>query len=309
MYEISVVIPVRNEGENISELIERISSTIKEMGKSFEIVFVTDINTDNTVYLLTQYADTNDNIKIIKLSNSFGQHIAVLAGLDHCCGEYIVIMDGDLQDFPEDIPVLYNKILDGFDIVYAIKINKNNNIFRNICSLVFNGLMSYLSDIKIKINSSMFRIISRKALVEILRFREYEPSLTYIFGFINLPTSTVKVRSGIRKNGETKYNLFKLVNFAVSSLLSFSRKPLRMISGLGFIMSILSFIYFLIILYQHFFFKIEVLGWATIMSIITFIGGIQLLSLGVLGEYVGRMYMQTKNRPLYIIEKKLGNFS
>jgi polyisoprenyl-phosphate glycosyltransferase len=308
MYEISVVIPVRDEEKNVPELVDRLFSTINGMGKLFEIVFVTDINKDNTVNLLAEYSGKHKNIKVIKLSNSFGQHVAVMAGLDHCSGNYIVIMDGDLQDLPEDIPLLYNKIIEGYDIIYTMKENKNDNLFRNISSWIFNGLMNYLSDIKIDSNSSMFRIISRKALEEITKFREYEPSLTYVFSFINLPTSVVKVRSGVRQRGETKYSLFRLMGFAVSSLLSFSRKPLRMISSLGLIMSVLSFIYFVIVIYQYFLLKIEILGWATIMVTVTLIGGIQLLSIGVIGEYIGRMYMQTKNRPLYIIEKKYGNF-
>lgn len=279
------------------------------MGKDFEILFITDINTDGTVELLADYNLKHRNVKAIKLSNSFGQHIAVMAGLDHSHGKYIVIMDGDMQDLPEDIPLLYNKIIEGYDVVYTVKEKKNDNFIKNVCSKAFNALMNKLSDIKIKSNSSMFRIISRKALEEIIKFREHEPSLTYISSFINLPTSEVRVSSGVRKSGTTKYGLLRLINHAMSSLLSFSRKPLKMISGFGLFMSILSFIYFIVILYQYFFYQIQVQGWATIVSIVTFIGGIQMLSLGVIGEYVGRMYMQTKNRPLYIVEKKYGDFN
>lgn len=309
MYDLSIVIPVRDEEKNLKELINRIFSALATSIQSFEVIFVTDINRDNTLVLLNNYSTEYPNIKTIKLSNSFGQHVAVMAGLDHCQGEYIVIMDGDLQDYPEDIPLLYNKAQEGFDIVYGVKAKKNDNLFRNLSSWVFNRLMNYLADIKINSNSSMFRIISKKALEEVTRFREYEPSLTYIFSFINLPTTTLLVRSGERKQGETKYNIFKLINFAVASLLSFSRKPLRMISNFGFVVSFLSLFYLVIVLFQYFFWGIEILGWATIIVITTFIGGIQLLSIGVIGEYIGRIYMQTKNRPLYIVEKKYGDFN
>lgn len=308
MYEISIVIPVRDEEKNINELINRISSSLEGIRKAFEIIFVTDINKDNTVGLLEEFSGKRTNIKTIKLSNSFGQHVAVMAGLDHCNGKSIVIMDGDLQDYPEDIPLLYNRLCEGYDIVYAVKERKNDNLFRNLSSWAFNSLISNLSDIKIFGNSSMFRIISKKALEEVTRFREYELSLTYIFSYINLPTATVMVRSGARQHGETKYSLLKLLSFAASSLLSFSRRPLRMISGLGLIMSLFSFIYFAVVICQYFLLKIEIMGWATIMAVTTLIGGIQLLSIGVIGEYLGRMYMQTKNRPLYIVEKKYGNF-
>lgn len=308
MYEISIVIPVRDEGKNIDNLIARIFSTIDHIQRTFEIIFVTDINKDNTVDLLYEYCRKHSNIKMLKLSNSFGQHVAVLAGLDHSSGKYTVIMDGDLQDYPEDIPILYNKICEGYDVVYALKEKKNEGFYRNFSSRAFNTLMNSLSDIKIDSNSSMFRIISRKALEEITKFREYEPSLTYIFSFINLPTAVAKVRSGVRQQGKTNYSFFRLVNFAISSLLSFSRKPLRMISNFGYIVSLVSLLYFVTVLYQYFFWGIPILGWATIVAIITFTGGIQLLSIGVIGEYIGRIYMQTKNRPLYIIEKRYGSF-
>jgi dolichol-phosphate mannosyltransferase len=309
MIEVSVVIPVRDEEKNLNELVERLCSTFAELRQSFELIFVTDINRDRTIDVLESLIRQSPNIKTLKLSNSFGQHVAVLAGLDHSQGNYSVIMDGDLQDYPEDITLLYNKICEGYDIVYGIKEKKNDDFFRNAFSLTFNSLMNNLSDIKINSNSSMFRIISRKARDEITRFREFEPSLTYIFSYINLPTATVKVRSGVRQQGATKYNFLKLVDFAISSLLSFSRKPLRVISNTGLVVAFLSFLYFIVVLIQYFLFKIEILGWATIIIITTFIGGIQLLSVGIIGEYIGRIYMQTKNRPLYIIEKKIGDFN
>jgi glycosyltransferase involved in cell wall biosynthesis len=308
MCEVSVVIPVRDEEKNITELTDRLFSVFKSMEISFEVIFVTDINRDNTENCLRHFSEKYPNVKSIKLSNSFGQHVAVLAGLDHCAGKYVVIMDGDLQDFPEDIPLLYNKIREGFDVVFTVKDRKNDSILRNFFSQMFNLIMNNFSDTKISGNTSMFRMISRKILVEVIKFREYEPSLTYIFSYINMPTTSVPVRSGTRQHGKTKYNFFKLIDFALSSSLSFSRKPIKMISNLGFIVSIFSFLYFVIVLLQYFFFKIEILGWATIITIVTFIGGIQLLSIGVIGEYIGRIYMQTKNRPLYIIEKKFGKF-
>lgn len=308
MIEVSVVIPVRDEEKNLDELIARLCSVFIKLKTTFELIFVTDINRDRTVEMLEKYSSENPKIKLLKLSNSFGQHVAVLAGLDHSQGNYSVIMDGDLQDYPEDIALLYQKICEGYDIVYGIKEKKNDDVLRNIFSRSFNALMNNLSDIKINSNSSMFRIISRKAREDVTQFREFEPSLTYIFSFINLPTATIKVQSGVRKQGATKYNFFKLVNFAISSLLSFSRKPLRMISSIGLVVALLSFFYFVVVLFQYFFFQIEILGWATIITITTFIGGVQLLSVGIIGEYIGRIYMQTKNRPLYIIEKKVGDF-
>lgn len=308
MCEISVIIPVRDEQDNIYKLIDRLDKTISEMKLSYEVIFITDINTDDTVLVLEKCAISNERIKTLKLTNSFGQHIAVLAGLDHCQGNSVVIMDGDLQDSPEDIPLLYNKLSEGFDVVYAEKEKKNDSIIRNISSWLFNFLFKYLSDQDIQPNSSMFRIISRKALNEVVKFREVDLSLTYIFSYINLPSAKVMCKSGMRGAGKTKYNFFRLFNFALSSMLSFSRKPLKTISLLGLIMSFFSFFYMMIVLIQYLLGRIQILGWATLVTLIIFLGGIQLLSLGVIGEYIGRLFIQSKNRPLYIIEKKFGNF-
>lgn len=307
MCEISVVIPVRDEEKNVADLALRITQTLSGMSKTFEVIFVTDVNRDKTVDALRQICLSDPRHKFIKLSNCFGQHVAVMAGLDHSSGDYIVIMDGDLQDCPEDIPQLYQKITSGYDIVYGIKSRKNDNLMRNVASRIFNALMGVLSDIKLQSNSNMFRIISRKAKDEIIKFREFEPSLTYIFAYINLPTTTVVVQSGVRSKGASKYGLWRLINFALSSLMSFSRKPLRLIALLGTTMSFFSFLFFIVILYLYVVIKFSVPGWATIVCSITFIGGIQLLCLGIIGEYVGRMYMQTKNRPMYIIEAKQGD--
>lgn len=308
MYEISVVIPVRDEEKNVCELASRIITTLERIHKTYEIVFVTDINRDNTVDVLEALYKENPNIKTIKLTNGFGHHVAVMAGLDYCSGEYIVVMDGDLQDLPEDIPLLYNKIIEGYDVVYTVKEKKNTGYIRNLYSKLFNSIMGMLSDVKFDSNSSMFRIISRKALEEIVKFREQGLSITYMFSFINLPTTYITVRSGVRLYGETKYSFFRLLNFAITSLISFSVKPLRMISNFGLLVSAISFLYLIVILLQKLFFGIPVLGWTTIISLIMLFSGIQLLSLGIIGEYIGKIYIQTKDRPLYIIEKKIGHF-
>lgn len=309
MVEISVIIPVRDEEDNIINLSNRLDTIFRESKISYEVIFVTDINTDNTLEVINELSINKPNFKAIKLSNSFGQHVAVLAGLDNSQGRFTVIMDGDLQDSPEDIPILYKKILEGFDVVYAVKESKNKNFFRNMSSKSFNKLMNFFSDTKIDANSSMFRIISRGMVNEIIKYREFEPSLTYIFNLINLPSTSVNVTSGMREKGNSKYNLGRLINFAISTMLSFSRKPIRMISSLGFLISMMSFVYLIIVLIQYFFFKIELAGWPTLVVIITLTSGIQLLGLGIIGEYIGRIFIQTKNRPNYIIEKKIGDFN
>src|SRR5208283_2047601 len=187
-HEISVIIPVKDEEENINELTHRLTAALVRISKKFEIIYVTDVNRDKTFELLCQQSRKDKRIKVIKLTRSLGQHIALLGGLNNCSGNYTVLMDGDLQDYPEDIHLLYKKAREGYDIVYALKKNKNKNFIRNLFSKIFNFIMQAFSNIKYDVNSSIFRIISRKAMNELLKFREIEPSITYIFGYINLPT-------------------------------------------------------------------------------------------------------------------------
>jgi len=308
MIDLSVLIPVRDEENNIEELVERLMATLTNLKITYEILFITDINRDNTFEVLKDLSERDDRIKIIKLSNSFGQHIAVVAGLNLCVGQAVVIMDGDLQDYPEDIPKLYIKMLEGYDIVYGIKEKKNDSLFRNIYSKMFISILNKLSDTKMEYNTSMFRIISRKTANAILEFKEREPSLTFIMSLIGFKSTTVEVTSGIRKKGITKYNFFKLLNFAINSLLSFSTKPIRIISVIGFCISGLSLIYLCVVLIQSLFLKVGVLGWPTIVALITFLGGAQLFSMGIIGEYIGRIFIETKKRPLYTIDEKVGIF-
>ncbi len=308
--DISVVIPVRDEEHVLRELVNRLLRVLDQMGKSCEIIFVTDINRDNTLGILNQLNKEYASVKAVKLTNALGQHVAIIAGLELCSGSAVVIMDGDLQDYPEDIPQLYSKLEEGYDVVYGVKDKKNDSFLRNIFSRLFVGLMEKLSDVSLQHTTSMFRIISRRTVDAILLFSETQPSLTFIMGLIGYSSETVKVTSGVRKEGKTKYNFFRLMNFAISSLISFSTKPVRMIAVMGFCVAMLSFIYMCVVLVQRMFFSnIEVLGWSTTIFLITFLGGVQLLGMGVIGEYIANIFVQTKRRPLYFVDQKIGEFN
>jgi len=307
MLDLSVVIPVRNEEENLYELVARLTRTLETMGKEYELIFVTDINTDNTFARLKEIVQVNKNIKAIKLSNSYGQHIAAVAGLKKSIGQCVVIMDGDLQDLPEDIPSLYGKLLEGYDVVYGIKEKKNESSIRNFLSTLFNLAMSRLSDTAIEANTSMFRIVSRRTVEEILRFSERQLSLTHVISLINFPTATVRVNSGKRFAGKTNYGFFRQLNMAIDTLLSFSTKPLRLVSAVGIIVSALSLLYFVVVILQTLFWRVPVMGWPTIVGMIALLSGIQLFGLGIIGEYIGRIFIESKKRPLYIIEEEVSN--
>lgn len=308
MSELSIVIPVRNEEDNLPELVNRIVKTLTGIDLTFEVIFVTDINKDNTVEVLRKMNSIDDRIKSIKLSNGLGQHIAVFAGLNMSKGNAVVVMDGDLQDYPEDIVKLVNKYNEGYDVVYGIKEKKNDSALRNLFSKTFIKILNSLSDYKLEFNTCMFRIMSRRTVVGILSFGEREPSITGLISIINYPTTEVVVTSGKRQAGDTNYSFFRQVNLAISFLLSFSTKPLRIASAVGFIISSLSFLYLFVVTIQKIFFNVAVLGWATIISLITFSTGLQLFFLGIIGEYIGKIFMETKNRPRYFIEEKIGSF-
>lgn len=305
-YDLSVVIPVRDEERSLQELVSRLSIALDALGLNYEIIFVTDVNRDNTFGLLKELNREDARVKAIRLTNPFGQHVAVRAGLEACAGRAVVIMDGDLQDHPEDIPILWRKLSEGYDVVYGVKERKDDALIRNLASKAFVAVMNRLSDVKVEHNTSMFRIISRRMLEEILRFTEAQPSLTFIMSLIGLPSATVQVTSGQRKEGTTKYGIFRLVNLAINSLISFSTKPIRVISMFGFCVAALSFTYMCVVVAQRLFFKIDVLGWSTTVFLISFIGGVQLLCIGVIGEYIANIFIQNKRRPLYIVQEKVG---
>ena len=305
--KLSLVLPIRNEAQVIPELISRLNSVLNLMKVDYEIIFITDLNNDDTLTILKKYSISDPKIKIIKLSNSFGQHVAVTAGLDYASGDAAVVMDADLEMFPEDIPKLYNKFLEGFDIVYGVNKQKNKSFVKDWASRIFNKLMNIVSDDNAVLNTDMFRIVSRKIINEIARFREQKPSLTYIMALINFPAVQVDLEFGTRPKGESNYNFIRQFNMAIDSFLSFSTKPVRIISLFGFFISFSSFLYILIVLIQKIFSEYSGIGVGTIIVLIIFFGGLQLFAIGIIGEYVGRIFIQSKNRPLYIVEELIGD--
>lgn len=303
---LSVVIPVRNESENLRELVTRLARVCEQQQWAYEIVFVTDINTDDTVDVLRELHQENPRVKMLKLSNAFGHHVAVYAGLQRVQGDVVVIMDGDLQDYPEDIPKLYAKLCEGYDIVYGRKQRKNESAVRNFFSRTFVRVLRWLSDYRMDFNTCMFRMVTRRVVDAVLQFKEREPSLTFIMGLIGFPTASVEVTSGAREHGKTNYPFWRQVNLAISSIVSFSTKPLRIISCVGLVLAGLSMLYFVVIIVQWGVLGIPVPGWATIIGMLSLLGGMLLFAQGVTGEYVARIFMETKHRPLYIVEEGIG---
>jgi dolichol-phosphate mannosyltransferase len=306
--KLSLVLPTRNEADIIPELISRLHVVLNSMAVDYEIIFVTDLNIDNTLDVLKGYAISNSKVKVIKLSNSFGQNVAIKAGIDYAKGDAILIMDADLEMFPENIPKLYEKYLEGFEVVYGASKHKDRSFFKDLASRTFNKIMNIVSDDYARLNTDFFRIISRRVVNELEKFQEQKPSLTYIMALINLPAVRVELEFGKRSKGKTNYSFHRQLNLAIDSFLSFSTRPVRFISLLGFFTSFFSFLYLLQTLIQKFYDPYQGIGLGTIMVLIIFFGGVQLFAIGIIGEYIGRIFIQSKNRPLYIVEELIGNF-
>ncbi len=304
--DVSVIVPVRDEAQIIPELAARLAITLDGMRLTFEVIFVTDFNRDETLDVLRAQHRADPRIKAVKLSTGRGQHIAVVAGLHACQGGCAVLMDGDLQDLPEDIPKLYARMKEGFDVVYGLKEKKNDSALRNVFSRGFVRVIDWLSDQKVHHNTAMFRIISGRTIRELRRFGEYEQSLTGLMALVNFPTATEPVASGTRTTGETKYSFLLQINHAIGFFLGFTTKPLRLISTIGLVVAAISFCYLAVVLVQAFMGGIKVLGWASLISLMMFLSGVQLLALGTIGEYVGRIFLESKRRPLYIVEETIG---
>lgn len=307
MSSLSVVVPVRNEAENIPKLVARLTPVLESIATEHEVIFATDLNRDNTLEVLRSLHRSDPRIKTLKLSNAFGHHIAVLAGLQVSRGDAVVVMDGDLQDLPEDIPLLYAKLREGHDVVYGVKQRKNESALRNLFSRTVVRLMNRLSDYDVDFNTSMFRVMSRRAVDQLCRFRERDPSITGLVSVIGLPTAKVMVTSGTRGAGRTNYSYWRQLNFAINFVLSFSTKPLRLISMLGLAVSVLALLYFFVVVIQRLAFGTPVPGWPTVVGLLSLLGGIQLMALGITGEYVARIFLEVKRRPLYVVEEEIGD--
>jgi dolichol-phosphate mannosyltransferase len=294
--DLSIVIPVRNEESTLPELTSRLYAAVKEITNSYEIIFVTDENTDRTYDILLEISRINPKVKVIKLSRSRGQYIALYAGVENSCGDVVVTMDGDLQDSPEDIVKLYIQVKKGFAVACGVKEKKHASKIRGFFSKAFQKVWNFLSYEKIKLNTSIFRAMSKETVKEIIKYKEYDFSLSGVLALIGFSTIEVPVLSGRRKFGDTKYSYFDQINLALSFILSFSVKPIRILLFFGLS---LTFMFFILLLYSLFYLNVTFI----FMSFLLFLVSLILSGVGFIGEYIFKIYMQVKNRPLYTIEK------
>ena len=303
-FKISIVIPCYNEEDNIIPLTEILLKTLKKYN-DYEIIFVDDGSYDKTLKKIKEIRNKNKKIKIISFSRNFGHQNAIKAGFDYSTGDCVISLDSDLQHPPGLIDEMIEKWQQGYQVVYAVRNNfKSLGFFKRTTSKLFYKIINSISDVKMTYNAADFRLIDREVVNAIKQFKENYLYIRGIVSWVGFKQTTIKYKQEKRFSGESKYSLKKMIKFALSGITSFSIKPLKLSLILGFIISFFSFLYGLYALYIAFFTDRAITGWTSVIVSVLFIGGIQLFMIGVLGEYLGKLFMENKRRPNYIIKDK-----
>ena len=310
--EFSVVIPIHNEQENIPELFERLIAVLEKLcdregfsENSFEIIMVDDGSWDNSWNLIQQLHDKDQRLKGLKFSRNFGQHYAITAGLDFAKGNAVILMDGDLQDKPEEIVKLYDKFKEGYALIYGIRSNRQDNPFKKTLAAAFWWSINKVADVKMPENQTMLRILRREVVDSLKEMKEYSRFIHGMMAWTGFEVTQVEVSHAPRLKGTSKYDLKNQIRLALHAVTSFSIMPLRLATFVGFLTSILSFIVGVYFILKKMMFGFPVPGWAGIMVSVFFMGGVQLLVLGTFGEYLGKVYKEVQQRPMYILKEVL----
>jgi dolichol-phosphate mannosyltransferase len=300
---ISVVVPVYKAEQCLDELYRRLITALESISLNFEILLVEDCGGDHSWEIIEKLAATDPRLIGIQFSRNFGQHYGITAGLDYCDGDWVVVMDCDLQDQPEEIPRLYTKALEGYDIVLAKRGTRRDPPLKRITSWLFYKLFSYLADIEYDGDSGNFRIMSRKVVTN---FRTMREQLRFFGGLVlwmGFPTTSIEVQHAERFAGNTTYTFAKLIRLATETIIAYSDKPLRIAVRIGFVMAFFSFCYGTYILGRALLYGSTIPGWNSLIVSLYFIGGITISILGIIGIYLGKTFDESKKRPLYIIRR------
>lgn len=300
--DLSVIIPIYNEEMNLVPMNNRVVSALSPLQLQYEIIYVNDGSKDRSLPIILGLSEENSSVKYIDFSRNFGHQIAISAGLEHAKGERIVIMDGDGQDPPELIPDLINKAKEGYEVVYAKrKKRKGESFLKKLTAKLFYRFLANITQIEIPLDTGDFRLIHQKVQKVLLKMPEQHKYLRGQIAWIGFNSTFVEYDREERMGGNTKFTYSKMMRFATDGISGFSNWPLKVATMLGFAVSGIAFILILYSLYQKFFGYTEV-GWTSLHISVLFLGGVQLLGIGILGEYLGRVSENVKNRPTYIVK-------
>lgn len=299
---ISVVTPVYGSCNSLNELYSRLCSTLSDITGDFEIIMVNDASPDDAWDIIKKLSLQDSRVKGINLSRNFGQHRAITAGLDIAAGDWIVVMDCDLQDQPEEITKLYNKAQEGFDIVFGRRLNRQDSFFKKLGSNLFYKAYGYFTESKVDSSIANFSIISRKVLYSLRELREQNRMYPLFVNWVGFKRANINIEHASRPEGKSSYTWSKLINLAIDNIVSQSNKPLKLSIKLGFSVSFLSIMCALWFIARYFIYSIPVTGWTSMIVSLYFIGGALLAGMGVLGLYIGKTFDETKQRPLYIVQ-------
>lgn len=300
---LSIIIPIYNEEKIIPELYQRLTNAAKEITSDYELIFINDGSKDRSILELINLSQQDSKVYFINFSRNFGHQIAVTAGIDYCKGDAVVIIDGDLQDPPELIPEMYKKHQEGYEVVYAQREKRaGETYFKKITAQLFYRTLKKLTSVDIPLDTGDFRLIDRKIVEALKNMPEQNKFLRGQIAWLGFNQTSVVFNRDKRKHGKSGYPLSKMIKFALDGITGFSDKPLEYVSRLGFIISGLSFLIILYAIFSHFFLKQTITGWTSLIISSMFIGGVQMISIGVIGEYVARINKNILNRPLYLIQ-------
>lgn len=300
---ISVVVPAYNEEQVLPEFHEHLSNVLASMSIDAEIIYVNDGSSDNSLAVIRHLREVDSRIAIVDLSRNFGKEIALTAGLDHANGDAVVVIDADLQDPPELIPEFVKYWMDGHDVVYAKRLSRGGeSLLKRGTAHVFYRLIQAVSRVKIPEDTGDYRLLSRRAVESLKQLREHHRFMKGLFAWIGYPQKAVPYQRDPRKAGQTKWDYWSLWNFALEGITSFTIAPLKFASYLGLVTALAAFAYAGFIIYKTLVYGDPVAGYPSLIVVILFLGGVQLITLGVIGEYLGRMFNESKRRPLYFLK-------
>ena len=302
--EISIVVPLYNEEKNIRLMHDRLVSSILKITSNFEIIYVNDGSKDNSFLELLKLSNEDERVKYINFSRNFGHQIAVTAGLDYSKGTAVVIIDGDLQDPPEVIPEMYAMYKEGFEVVYGQRLKrKGDNFFKKITAKYFYRILKKITSINIPLDTGDFRLIDQKIVKDLKNMPEQNKFLRGQIAWLGYRQTSVFFERDERKFGETGYPFSKMLKFALDGITGFSDVPLQFVTKTGIFISFISFLVILYAIFSHFILERTITGWTSLIISYMFIGGVQLISVGIIGEYISRINKNVQSRPLYIVSE------